>query len=328
MRVLTYALTVSAHEITYHREPLLLVVGPTASGKSRLGLETAEAIGGEIISADAFAVYRGLDIGTDKPDAAARKRVRHHLVDVIDPTERFSAGAFVEAARAAMVDIRRRGATPVVVGGTHFWIRALLHGLFPSPPRDEAISARLADEWNRDPEATFHRLADADPVAAAKIGPQDRQRILRALEVLEATGDPISKHWSAHRDRDDFDPLIVAPKRPRDELYAKINLRVDSMISSGLREEVQRILASGVPHDAHALKAIGYRQLVEHFEGGCDLEAAIHNIKVASRRLAKRQLTWLRGLTEGSLHWIPPAENGGSLEAARLWSEELRGRRK
>jgi len=312
---------------TQSREPLLLVVGPTASGKSRLGLELAESIGGEIISADAFAVYRGLDIGTDKPAAEARRRVRHHLIDVVEPTERFSAGAFVEAARAAIVEIRGRGATPMVVGGTHFWIRALLYGLFPSPPRDEKISARLADEWDHDPEAVFQRLVAVDPVAAAKIGSRDRQRILRALEVMEATGEPISKHWATYPDRDDFDPMIVAPKRPRDELYAKIGLRVDSMISSGLREEVQRILASGVPRDAHALKAIGYRQLVEHFEGEYNLEAAIENTKAASRRLAKRQLTWLRGLTEGSLHWIPPAENGGSHEAAILWSDKLRGRR-
>lgn len=310
------------------REPLLLVVGPTASGKSRLGLELAEAVGGEIISADAFAVYRGLDIGTDKPDAQARRRVRHHLIDVVEPSERYSAGAFVDAARAAMVEIRGRGATPVVVGGTHFWIRALLYGLFPSPPRDEEHSSRLAGEWDENPEAVFRRLEHADPVAAEKIGPQDRQRILRALEVLEATGEPISKHWAEHRNRDDFDPLIVAPKRPRDELYVKIGLRVDRMISSGLREEVQRILASGVPRDAHALKAIGYRQLVEHFEGDCDLEAAIENTKAASRRLAKRQLTWLRGLTEGSLHWIPPAENGGCHKAESLWSDKLRGRRK
>ena len=148
------------------RIPLLLVVGPTASGKSSLGLEVADAIGGEIISADAFAVYRGLDIGTDKPDMEARRKVRHHLIDVADPTERFSAGRFVEEAVAAMAEVRGRGATPVVVGGTHFWIRALIEGLFPSPARDPRVGDRLAREWEKDPSATFQRLTEVDTVAA------------------------------------------------------------------------------------------------------------------------------------------------------------------
>jgi tRNA dimethylallyltransferase len=307
-------------------EPLLLVVGPTASGKSRLGLEVAEALGGEIVSADAFAVYRRLDIGTDKPDAAARRRVRHHLVDVVEPTERFSAGAFVRAAAAAIADIRRRGRTPVVVGGTHFWVRALLLGLFQAPSRDEGRSARLAAEWAADPAGTFARLVACDPVAAARIGPGDRQRILRAIEVFEATGKPITEHWAEHRRGRGCEPVIIAPERPRLELYAKINARVDVMFESGLREEVQQILASGVPRDAHALKAIGYRQTVEHLTDRCSLESAIDNTKRASRRLAKRQLTWLRSLTEGELRWLPPAEHGGTTAALRLWSETLGGR--
>lgn len=307
-------------------EPLLLVVGPTASGKSRLGLEVAEALEGEIISADAFAVYRGLDIGTDKPDDEARRRVRHHLIDVADPTEVFSAGAFVDAASTAIAEIRSRGITPIVVGGTHFWIRALLLGLFPSPPRDPELVGQLAAAWDRDPAAVFRRLEEIDPVAAAKIGPRDRQRILRATEVFEATGTPISEHWTTHQPIQNFDPVLIAPQRPRAELYAKIDARVDAMFASGLREEVQQILASGVPGNAHALKAIGYRQLVQFFHNDCDLESAIHNTKAASRKLAKRQLTWLRGLTEGTLRWLPPAEFGGTEAAIRLWSETLRGR--
>jgi len=308
------------------RMPLLLVVGPTASGKSSLGLEVAEAIGGEIISADAFAVYRGLDIGTDKPDADARSRVRHHLVDVADPTERFSAGAFVQAAQTAIAEIRGRGATPLVVGGTHFWIRALIEGLFPSPPHDEGTARRLAGEWELSPAATYRRLIEVDPEAAERIGPRDRQRVLRALEVFDTTGTPISHHWSKHRKKAEYDPLIVAPERPRQELYAKIEFRVDAMISSGLEEEVRRILASGVPREAHALKAIGYRQIVDFIEGECDLESAITETKAASRRLAKRQLTWLRGMTEGELHWLSPAERGGAARAIRLWNDTLERR--
>ena len=309
------------------KEPLLLIVGPTASGKSRLGLEVAEALGGEIVSADAFAVYRGLDIGTDKPDAAAQQRLRHHLIDIVDPIEVFSAGAFVEAASAAITEIMARGATPVVVGGTHFWIRALLLGLFPSPPRDRELVVHLAGEWDHDPVAMNDRLERVDPEAAARIGPQDRQRILRALEVYEATGTPISEHWNTHRESRDFDPVLIAPQRPRTELYAKIETRADAMFASGFLEEVRRILSSGVPRDAHALKAIGYRQLIEHLDGGCDLETTIHKTKAASRKLAKRQLTWLRSLTEGTLQWLPPAEYGGTEAAIHLWSEKLRRRR-
>ena len=235
------------------REPLLLVVGPTASGKSRLGLEIAEAVRGEIISADAFAVYRGLDIGTDKPNQEARRRVRHHLIDIVDPTQRFSAGAFVEAATEAIRKIRERGNTPVVVGGTHFWIRALLIGLFPAPPRSREIFDSLAAEWDRDPASVFSRLASVDPTAAASIGSRDRQRILRALEVFEATGIPISRHWEEHRRSRRFDPILVAPERPRPELSAQIDTRVERLLATGVREVVRRILAAGVRCSAHAL---------------------------------------------------------------------------
>jgi tRNA dimethylallyltransferase len=313
----------TSHEL----EPLLLIVGPTASGKSRLGLEVAENIGGEIISADAFAVYRGLDIGTDKPDVEARRRVRHHLVDIIDPSERFSAGAFAEAADAAIADILERGLTPIVVGGTHFWIRALLLGLCPTPPRDPDVADRLAAQWDEDPAASYRRLEDIDPEAAARIGRRDRQRVLRALEVFEVTTAPISQHWRDHRQSLRYLPIMAAPNRDRAELYAKIDARVDVMFASGLREEVRRILASGVPRDAHALKAIGYRQVVDALGGDRDLQTAIDETKAASRKLAKRQLTWLRGLTEGNLHWLPPAESGGTEAVIRLWSEESRGRR-
>jgi tRNA dimethylallyltransferase len=326
---MTYSSGMPSGDTAHRPDSLLVIVGPTASGKTRLGLEVAEALGGEIVSADAFAVYRGLDIGTDKPDEAARRRVRHHLIDIADPRVRFSAGAFVEAASTAISDIRARGRTPLVVGGSHFWIRALLLGLFPAPARDDRVVNEIARQYHRDPEGTYSRLETVDPVAAAKIGPRDHHRVLRALEVFETTGRPISEHWSEHRRSTHIDPLLVAPERSRPELYAKIELRVDAMFASGFVEEVRRILGSGVPRDAHALKAIGYRQLVDHLEGSCDLETAIRNTKAASRRLAKRQLTWLRGLTEGELHWLPPAEAGGVEATLELWlgTREKRGRR-
>lgn len=307
--------------------PLLVIMGPTASGKTSLGLEVAETLGGEIISADAFAVYRGLDIGTDKPSPEARRRVRHHLVDVADPRTRFSAGAFADLASAAIDDITRRGFTAVVVGGTHFYIRALLEGLFPSPPRDSATGARLAEEWRQDPSAVFQRLQQVDDEVARRIGPKDRQRVLRALEVFELTSEPLTSHWRRHQAPPNFAPLLVAPQRSRSELYARIDARVERLFANGLVKEVERILASSVPVDAHALRAIGYRQVVELLQGSCDLEAAIENTKRSSRKFAKRQLTWLRSLREGTLHWVSPVEDGGAAAVTRLWEMHTEERR-
>jgi tRNA dimethylallyltransferase len=299
--------------------PLLVIVGPTGSGKSALALEVAEAIGGEIISADAFAVYRGLDIGTDKPSVEARKRVRHHLLDVADPHQRFSAGHFVAAATSVIDDIRSRGTVPIVAGGTHFYVRALLLGLFESPPGDPSLRTRLAAEWDAGPARAVARLRAVDPAAAARIGAFDRQRVLRALEVWELTGVPISEHWQHHRSQLTYRALLAAPHRERRDLYAKIDLRVVDMFSRGLEEEVTRILASGVPPSAHALKAIGYAQVVQMLAGDGDRPNAIEQTKQASRRLAKRQLTWLRSLREGALEWVAPVEQGGAASVVAKW---------
>ena len=313
--------------MTHSLTPLLVILGPTGSGKSRLGLEVAEQIGGEIVSADAFAVYRGLDIGTDKPTVRDRQRVPHHLVDVADPTVRFSAGEFAQAASASIDDIVARVLTAVVVGGTHFYIRALLEGLFPSTPRDPVHGAKLAEEWDRDPGSVFQQLQDVDPEAAERINPKDRQRVLRALEIFQVTGETLTSHWKRHQPPPKYRALMVAPQHPRLDLYARIDARSEKIFASGLVEEVRRILASGVPVDAHALKAIGYRQVVEMLEGKCDLQTAIENTKRSSRHFAKRQLTWMRGLREGSLHWVPPAEQGGAPAITGLWDQHTGGRR-
>lgn len=302
-------------------QPLLVIVGPTASGKSRLALDAAEAISGEIVSADAFAVYRGLDIGTDKPDADARRRIRHHLIDIVEPSERFSAGDFAREAVAAIGDIRSRGAVPILAGGSHFYVRAVLLGLFPSPPRNGEVRSRLNAAWRRDPVAVFRRLQQVDPAAADRIDSRDRQRIVRALEVHELTGVALSEHWTRSRQAPRYRPLIVAPERPRDELYARIDARVDRMFTSGLEEEVNHLLVSGTPRDAHALKAIGYRQVIEMLDGSWDRPTAIARTMLASRRLAKRQLTWLRSLREGSLRWVEPADRGGTESLLALWHE-------
>jgi tRNA dimethylallyltransferase len=309
--------------VTETLEPLLVIVGPTASGKSALAVEVAEALDGEIVSADAFAVYRGLDIGTDKPPPEMRRRVRHHLIDVADPRERFSAGAFADAAIHAITDIRARGRTPVVVGGTLFYVRALILGLFPSPPHDPEVRSRLEESWARDAHSVFERLRQVDPPSAEKIGPRDRQRSLRALEVHELTEVPLSEHWRHHRQSPRFHPLLAVPSHSREVLYARIDARVDSMFSSGFEEEVNQLIASGIPRDAHALKAIGYRQIVQMFEGLWDRPIAIERTKSASRQLAKRQLTWLRSPREGALHSVPVVEEGGTEALIHIWNHHI-----
>lgn len=303
--------------------PILVVMGPTASGKSRLGLECATRLEGEIISADAFAVYRGLDIGTDKPDARDRAAVPHHLVDILDPRERYSAGEFAHHAGDCIRAVRARGRTAVVVGGTHFYLRALLEGLFPGPPTDLQLRRQLEEAWQCDPEALVTRLTEVDPDAARVIGRRDRQRILRALEVFETTGQPISSHWRRHRKSHEYRPLLVAPTRSREELYARIDSRVDSMFEQGLVREVHSLLERGVPAHAHAFKAIGYREVVDMLITGEELGRTIASVKHASRQFAKRQLSWLRRQTGNSLHWVPPAELGGGDHIHHLWHEHI-----
>jgi tRNA dimethylallyltransferase len=312
--------TLAAEPVT---RPLLVVAGPTASGKSALGLAVAEALGGEIVSADAFAVYRGLDIGTDKPAPEARRRIQHHLVDILEPTARFSAGDFSRQADTAIADIVTRGVTPVVVGGTHFYLRALLFGLFDGPPRDAEVRARLQQEWDSDPDGMRRRLEEVDPASALRITAGDRQRILRALEVFELTGVPLTVHWQRQRQQLRYRPLLAAPRRERADLYARIGARVDMMFSQGLVAEVRGLLSAGVPSGAHAFKAIGYGEVVGYVRGHWDLDTAVARTKHASRLLAKRQLSWLRHLREGRLHWVSPVEAGGAEDLIHLWHRHL-----
>ena len=282
---------------------LIVLVGPTASGKTVVGASLAERAGGEVVSADAFAVYRGLDIGTAKPDEALRGRVPHHLIDVADPAGRYSAGMFVRDADAAIADIRRRGRVPVVVGGTHFYVRALLFGLFPEPPKDEALRARLEIEWERDPVAVRRRLDEIDRAASATILPNDRQRVLRALEVCLVSGRPVTELWEEHRReaaRHDFLMLGLNPLRAA--LHDTIALRVRRMFAAGLLHEVEGLLAAGLSPGAHALKAIGYRESCRVLAGELTPAQAVQKATEATRQLAKRQMTWFR--SEAAVHWL------------------------
>jgi len=278
--------------------PFPVIAGPTAGGKSALAQALAGAIaraGGaaEILSADAFQVYRGLDIGTAKPSAAERAATPHHLIDIRDPREAFSVDQWLRLANPLIDELRGRGVTPIVVGGTHFYIKALLEGLFEGPPADPAVRAELAAL----PLDTLRaELERADPAAAARLHPNDRRRTVRALEVYRRTGEPISamqQQWDAQRRPD---ARLIILDWPAQAINRRINARVRAMIDAGLIDEARAL------HDAGALgpqarEAIGYKQLIEHFEGRSSLDDAIERIKIDTRRFAKNQRTWLRRLS-------------------------------
>jgi tRNA dimethylallyltransferase len=273
----------------------LAVVGPTCTGKSALALALARRYGGELVNADALQAYRGLDRGTAKPDAAARAAVPHHLVDILDPRQPFSAGEFARRGRAVIDDIAARGRLPIVVGGSGFYLRALFTGLaaVPAVPASvrEALRRRLDDEGIGALRAELERR---DPELAARIDPVDRQRLLRGLEVLEATGRPLSSWQRESRPASSISVLFLGLTLPRTLLYDRIATRAYAMLDGGWLDEIRELLRGGVPEDAPAFQAIGYRQLLRHLQGSCTLEQAMEDTLCATRRYAKRQETWFK----------------------------------
>jgi len=286
---------------------LVVVVGPTASGKSALAMQLAEAAGGEVLSADSQQVYRGMDIGTAKVSPADRARVRHHLIDVVDPDDTMTAARFAGLADAAIADAAARGVPIVVAGGTGLYVRALLEGLFDGPGADPALRARLEEEPT---EALRARLAEVDPPSHARVLAGDRVRIIRALEVHALTGRPISE-WQAEHPHGKvprrYPAQLVGLDPPRPELVARIDVRVDHMIASGLADEVRGLEAAGYPCSLRSLGAIGYREMCAHLHGKLTLADAAAAIKQATRRYARRQLTWHR--PDATVTWYrSPAE--------------------
>lgn len=296
-------------------------MGPTASGKTALALELAQAHGGEIVSVDSALVYRGLDIGAAKPDAGEQARVPHHMLDLREPWQAYSAAEFAVDARRAIDDILARGRLPVLAGGTGLYFRALLDGLSDMPMADAAIRAALAAEAAAIGWPAMHaRLAEVDPEAAARIHATDAQRIQRALEVHRISGRPISA-WQRERPAASGLPcrvarLVVAPA-DRSVLHARIARRFDAMLAAGFLDEVRRLRAlpqlrtHPAPLDLPALRAVGYRQAWEHLDGLYDAEEFRERAIAATRQLAKRQYTWLRG--EPDLQWFDPASDARAL---------------
>jgi tRNA dimethylallyltransferase len=279
----------------------LILTGPTGSGKTRLALHLAERLGAEIVSMDSMALYRHMDVGTAKPTPAERRRVPHHLVDVLDPWESGSVAWWLQQAAAACRDIEARGRRVLFVGGTPLYLKALLHGLFDGPPADAALRDRLTREADeRGPAALHARLAAADPASAARLHPNDVRRVVRALEVWELTGKPLSAwqtEWAAPpAAATDGRPRCLCLERGRDELYARIDARVRQMFAGGLVEEARALRQSGRPLSREAGKALGYREAFDYLDGRAGLGETVARVQTRTRQFAKRQLTWFRSL--------------------------------
>jgi tRNA dimethylallyltransferase len=306
---------------------LLAIIGPTATGKTEVGILLAEMLGGEIVSADSMQVYRGMDVGTGKPTAEQQERARHHLLDIVDPDEPFSVAEYQAQADAALAEIWGRGGQPILVGGSGLYVRAVVDEVdFAMAPPDPELRRRLAEEARAKGLKVLHaRLAEVDPEATARIHPNDEKRIIRALEVYEKTGRPISSVQKLDRGREaryntrQFG-LIVS----RAEMYRRIEERVDRMIAGGLVDEVKGLLERGYGDDLAAMKGLGYAQVAAHVRGEITLEEAVRLLKRDTRRFAKRQLTWFRA--DRRIEWVDVGRMGGTSEAAdfirRRWEQE------
>ena len=280
----------------------IFLAGPTAVGKSEIALRLAERIGGEIITVDSMQVYRGLDIGTDKPTPTERARVPHHLIDVVELTELFDAAKFVTLAQAAVNEIQSRGRVPIFCGGTGLYFKAFLEGLGEAPPSDAALRANLKAAPL---ESLLEELRARDPATYEQIDRQNPRRVIRAVEVIRLTGRPFSEQraeWlhAARRPAPaaDFFGLCRAPA----ELHRRIDARVEKMFARGLVDETRRLLTAGLAQNPNAMQAIGYRQVVEHLRGERPLEETIELVKSRTRQFAKRQLTWFK--KHAALTWL------------------------
>jgi tRNA dimethylallyltransferase len=288
----------------------VVIVGPTASGKSAVALALAERLRGEILSADSLAVYRGFDIGAAKPTTSERRRVVHHGVDVADPHEPFTAADFARVGDEAIAAGHGRGSRLLVVGGTGLYVRALVDGLWSAPPSDEGLRQELLAQEAREGGGSLHRsLAAVDPATAQRVSPRDLVRVVRALEVLRQTGRPLSEWHQLHalqRSQRRYSATIHGVAPPREQLVARIAQRVDAMVEQGLVGEVRRLLDAGVSPAAKPMGALGYRHVLSHLRGERSLDEALAALRRDTLAYARRQLTWFRA--DPTVRWHASAD--------------------
>ncbi|RKM62609.1 MULTISPECIES: tRNA (adenosine(37)-N6)-dimethylallyltransferase MiaA [unclassified Butyrivibrio] len=305
------------------KQKLIVLTGPTAVGKSKLSIELAKRIGGEIISADSMQVYKYMDIGTDKISTEKMEGVPHHLIDILDPSENFNVFLFQKLVKEAICDISGRGKIPIIVGGTGFYIQAVLYDIdFTETDEDTSIRNELEERAkNGETEALFNELKEIDPKSADIIHANNVKRVIRALEYYKKTGRPISEHnEEQHQRTSPYDFKYFVLTDDREVLYSRIDKRVDLMIEEGLEEEVRKLLEMNIDRSATSMQGLGYREMLGYLDGEYDLERAVYLIKRNTRHFAKRQLTWFR--REKDVRWIDKREFGRDDE--RILEEMIR----
>jgi len=292
------------------------LTGPTAAGKTAVGLELAQRINAEIVVLDSMTVYAGMDIGTAKPTAEQRARAPHHLLDVALPNEDYSLAQYIDAAHDVAAEIRSRGREVLFVGGTALYLKSLLRGVYQGPPADWEFRRAIEEEVERvGSEALHQRLALVDPLAAAKLHPNDKRRIIRALEVYRQTGQPLSHRQTQFDEgRPAEQCKVFVLQWPRDELHRRIEQRVDQMFADGLVDEVRGLLAKYGTLSRTASQAVGYREVLEHLQAGVPLSETIEKVKARTRQFARRQETWFRGLSECT--FVPLTESDSPQKVA------------
>lgn len=313
----------SSLECSSPRFPVLVVAGPTASGKTALGLFLARHLRGEIVNFDSMQVYRDFDLGTAKPTPEEMAQVPHHLIGVVTPEKPFTAGEYARSARAVLPQIAARGRLPVLVGGTGFYLRALLEGLFEGPPADEALRQRLRRRIERRGPESLHRLLRRlDPEAARRIAPRDASKAIRALEVRLLTGKPMAQLWREHAPEPFTlaDPIRIGLNPPRTQLYERIDRRAAAMFAGGIQAETERMLRT-YPAHLRVFEAHGYKQACDILLRGVPLAAALPEAQQEQRNYAKRQWTWFR--RDAEMHWLDGfGDDPGIQTAALTWAKE------
>ncbi|MBN1795827.1 MAG: tRNA (adenosine(37)-N6)-dimethylallyltransferase MiaA [Sedimentisphaerales bacterium] len=307
------------------RQKKILLLGVTASGKNRLAFELAQYYNAELISVDSMKIYRRMDIGTAKPTQEAQRQVKYHLIDIVEPSESFSVGRFLELAEQAIGDIAESGKNIIAVGGTALYIKAMLYGLFDGPASDENIRQKLKQQAKEEGLEKLHQyLEKIDPVAADNIHPNDAKRIIRALEVYEITGKPISsfqRQFDAAKPKDNW--LIIGIRRDKAEENKRLNARVKKMLEAGLVDEVKSLLTEETPLSKQARCAIGYAEIIEYIEGKITLDEATELIKKNTRRFAKSQRTWFKTFKDVNWLDIPAAASCGARRSGRKTDESF-----